>query len=155
MLTYKPRWYPGDQAFRSTTVLSKKARNKTYVEPTKRSCQTAKSVSSGGQFCVLIDEHHKKIKEAIGSKLDHVMEAQRLEQDMRKIGGSTSIGGIKRQSINAYHALHPLFMEMMSTINKDPSKYLHFQLMTNKRLVEANCDIERNSKRHKFNGTKM
>jgi len=55
----------------------------------------------------------QEIEDEIGSKLDHVMEAQRLEQDMRKIGGSSN-GGTKRQSINAYHALHPLFMEMMS-----------------------------------------
>ena len=81
----------------------------------------------------------QKIEDKIGSKLDHVMEAQRLEQDMRKIGSSSN-GGTKRQSINAYHASHPLFMEMMSAINKDPSSLLHFQATMNKSLEEANCE---------------
>lgn len=55
MLTYKPRfqWYPGDEAFHSTTVLSKKCRNKSYVAPNKRCRQTPNSVRPGGQFSLM------------------------------------------------------------------------------------------------------
>jgi len=54
----RPRygWFPGDSAFRKSTVLSKNARKKTYKVPGKRARNTAASVASGGQYCVSIDE---------------------------------------------------------------------------------------------------
>ena len=72
MLKYKSRygWYPGDEAFRKTTVLSKKERQKTYTVASKRKGRnTASSVSSGGQFSVMPDEFEaaKKSKRFCGS----------------------------------------------------------------------------------------
>ena len=71
MLKYKTRygWYPGDQAFRTSTALNKKERKKTLVVPNKRSRNTATSVSSGGQHSVLPEELQdaKKTKRLCGS----------------------------------------------------------------------------------------
>ena len=58
MLSYRPRygWFPGDENFRSTTVLTKEKRKKTYVVPSKRARNTATTVASGGQYCVSMEE---------------------------------------------------------------------------------------------------
>ncbi|CAJ1953548.1 unnamed protein product [Cylindrotheca closterium] len=94
MLQYKPRFnmYPGDSGFRSVTVLSKKARSKTHVVPSKRSRQTAVSVSTGGQHCVLIDEldNARKSKRLCGA-FNHTELSKHLASFLEK-GASISSG---------------------------------------------------------------